>query len=118
MFSKVKIATLIPIIIVAIFSIQAISFCIFYNVINNDDDHIQENYQSRRNVMFFSEAWINLIQARSSLREALNQVTAPKFDQEKVQGLSERAERRIVEARRNYLAYKDIPDVDGLSADV
>ncbi|STD28911.1 Serine chemoreceptor protein [Edwardsiella tarda] len=118
MFSKVKIATLIPIIIVAIFSIQAISFCIFYNVINNDDDHIQENYQSRRNVMFFSEAWINLIQARSSLREALNQVTAAKFDQEKVQGLSDRAERRIVEARRNYLAYKDIPDVDGLSADV
>ncbi|SPW33178.1 Uncharacterised protein [Edwardsiella tarda] len=68
--------------------------------------------------MFFSEAWINLIQARSSLREALNQVTAVKFDQEKVQGLSDRAERRIVEARRNYLAYKDIPDVDGLSADV
>ncbi|AIJ06791.1 MULTISPECIES: methyl-accepting chemotaxis protein [Edwardsiella] len=118
MFSKIKIARLLPIIIVAIFSIQAVSFIFFYDVINSDAGHIQENYQSRRNVMFFSDAWINLVQARSTLREAQNQAVAATVDRERMQGLFSRADRRIAEARSNYVAYKDIPDVDGLDVNV
>ncbi|ELM3657023.1 methyl-accepting chemotaxis protein [Edwardsiella piscicida] len=118
MFSKIKIARLLPIIIVTIFSIQAVSFIFFYDVINSDAEHIQENYQSRRNVMFFSDAWINLVQARSTLREAQNQAIAATVDRERMKGLFSRADRRIAEARSNYVAYKDIPDVDGLDMNV
>ncbi|WP_416041926.1 Tar ligand binding domain-containing protein [Edwardsiella ictaluri] len=91
MFSKIKIARLLPIVIIAIFLIQAVSFIFFYNVINSDAEHIQENYQSRRNVMFFSDAWINLVQARSTLREAQNQAAAVTVDRERLQGLFSRA---------------------------
>ena len=71
MFKRIKVITVLIVVLVALGAMQLISAGVFVRALNNDKQNFTVSQLSSQNVAEFTDAWISLNQARVTLNRGM-----------------------------------------------
>ncbi|MGP3594030.1 methyl-accepting chemotaxis protein [Vagococcus sp. WN89Y] len=117
MFKRIKVITLLIIVLVALGAMQLISAGVFLSALNNDKNNFNVSQVSSQNVSEFTDAWISLNQARVTLNRGmlrLQSSTASEINGGQLSELAKIADDLLQQARVHFDKYKTIPNTPGL----
>ncbi|WP_039055532.1 methyl-accepting chemotaxis protein [Enterobacter sp. Bisph1] len=117
MFKRIKVITLLIMVLVVLGAMQLISAGVFISALNNDKTNFNISQVSSQNVSEFTDAWISLNQARVTLNRAmlrLQSSTAGEINGGQLSELSSAATDLLNQAQKHFEKYKGIPETPGL----
>lgn len=125
MFKRIKVITLLIMVLVALGAMQLISAGVFISALNNDKNNFTVSQVSSQNVTEFTDAWISLNQARVTLNRGmlrLQSTTASQINGGQLDELVKNADALLNQAQAHFDKYEKIPSTPGmdqkLSADL
>lgn len=119
MFKRIKVITLLIMVLVVLGAMQLISAGIFIGALNNDKNNFTVSQVSSKNVSEFTDAWISLNQARVTLNRGmlrLQSSEASRINGGQLNELTNTASELLNSAQSHFEKYKAIPDTPGLDA--
>ncbi|WBU48926.1 methyl-accepting chemotaxis protein [Kosakonia pseudosacchari] len=117
MFKKIKVITLLIMVLLVLGAMQLISAGVFISALNNDKNNFNVSQVSSQNVSEFTDAWISLNQARVTLNRGmlrLQSSTASQINGGQLNELAQTATNLLNQAQQHFEKYKTIPDTPGL----
>jgi len=117
MFKRIKVITLLIMVLVALGAMQLISAGVFLSALNNDKNNFNVSQISSQNVSEFTDAWISLNQARVTLNRGmlrLQSSAASQINGGQLDELVKIASDLLNEAQRHYDKYYEIPATPGM----
>lgn len=117
MFKRIKVITLLIIVLLTLGAMQIISAGVFIGALNHDKQNFTVSQLSSQNVAEFTDAWISLNQARVTLNRGMlrlqgnmaNQINGGQLNE-----LVNATNRMLAEAKRHYDNYYALPETPGL----
>ncbi|MBJ9236749.1 Tar ligand binding domain-containing protein [Citrobacter koseri] len=117
MFKRIKVITLLIIVLLALGAMQLISAGVFISALNNDKQNFTVSQRSSQNVAEFTDAWISLNQARVTLNRGmlrLQSSMANEINGGQLNELVKTANTLLADAQRHYDKYYALPETPGL----
>ena len=117
MFKRIKVITLLIVVLFVLGAMQLISAGIFVSALNNDKDNFTVSQLSSQNVAEFTDAWISLNQARVTLNRGmlrLQSSAASQVNGGELGELVQTAKKLLDDAQIHYEKYKALPETPGL----
>ncbi|HEJ0423525.1 TPA: Tar ligand binding domain-containing protein [Citrobacter koseri] len=117
MFKRIKVITLLIIVLLALGAMQLISAGVFISALNNDKQNFTVSQRSSQNVAEFTDAWISLNQARVTLNRGmlrLQSSMANEINGGQLNELVKTANALLADAQRHYDKYYALPETPGL----
>lgn len=117
MFKRIKVITLLIIVLLALGAMQLISAGVFISALNNDKQNFTVSQRSSQNVAEFTDAWISLNQARVTLNRGmlrLQSSMANEINGGQLNELVKTANVLLADAQRHYDKYYALPETPGL----
>ncbi|HDG1695652.1 methyl-accepting chemotaxis protein [Kluyvera ascorbata] len=117
MFKRIKVITVLIVVLVALGAMQLISAGVFVRALNNDKQNFTVSQLSSQNVAEFTDAWISLNQARVTLNRGmlrLQGTMASSVNGGELKTLVDTANNLLAEAKRHYDTYYALPETPGL----
>ncbi|CAH6164210.1 methyl-accepting chemotaxis protein [Citrobacter koseri] len=117
MFKRIKVITLLIIVLLALGAMQLISAGVFISALNNDKQNFTVSQRSSQNVAEFTDAWISLNQARVMLNRGmlrLQSSMANEINGGQLNELVKTANALLADAQRHYDKYYALPETPGL----
>ncbi|HFZ0487612.1 TPA: methyl-accepting chemotaxis protein [Citrobacter koseri] len=117
MFKRIKVITLLIIVLLALGAMQLISAGVFISALNNDKQNFTVSQRSCQNVAEFTDAWISLNQARVTLNRGmlrLQSSMANEINGGQLNELVKTANALLADAQRHYDKYYALPETPGL----
>ena len=117
MFKRIKVITVLIIVLFALGAMQLISAGVFVRALNNDKQNFTISQLSSQNVAEFTDAWISLNQARVTLNRGmlrLQGTMASSTNGGELKTLVDTANNLLAEAKRHYDKYYALPETPGL----
>ncbi|EMU1128710.1 TPA: methyl-accepting chemotaxis protein [Citrobacter koseri] len=117
MFKRIKVITLLIIVLLALGAMQLISASVFISALNNDKQNFTVSQRSSQNVAEFTDAWISLNQARVTLNRGmlrLQSSMANEINGGQLNELVKTANTLLADAQRHYDKYYALPETPGL----
>ena len=117
MFKRIKVITLLIIVLFVFGAMQLISAGIFIGALNNDKNNFNVSQVSSQNVAEFTDAWISLNQARVTLNRGmlrLQSSTASQINGGQLGELVKIADTLLADAKTHFDNYKALPETPGL----
>ncbi|MEX3021964.1 methyl-accepting chemotaxis protein [Kluyvera sp. STS39-E] len=117
MFKRIKVITVLIIVLFALGAMQLISAGVFVRALNNDKQNFTVSQLSSQNVAEFTDAWISLNQARVTLNRGmlrLQGTMASATNGGELKTLVDTANNLLAEAKRHYDKYYALPETPGL----
>ncbi|HBC7343798.1 TPA: Tar ligand binding domain-containing protein [Citrobacter koseri] len=117
MFKRIKVITLLIIVLLALGAMQLISASVFISALNNDKQNFTVSQRSSQNVAEFTDAWISLNQARVTLNRGmlrLQSSMANEINGGQLNELVKTANALLADAQRHYDKYYALPETPGL----
>nr|WP_318383253.1 methyl-accepting chemotaxis protein [uncultured Enterobacter sp.] len=117
MFKRVKVITLLIMVLFVLGAMQLISAGIFVSALNNDKSNFNVSQLSSQNVAEFTDAWISLNQARVTLNRGMLRLQSSEASQ--INGgelgeLVQTAKTLLAQAQVHFEKYKALPETPGL----
>ncbi|BBQ85804.1 TPA: HAMP domain-containing protein [Kluyvera ascorbata] len=119
MFKRIKVITVLIVVLVALGAMQLISAGVFVRALNNDKQNFTVSQLSSQNVAEFTDAWISLNQARVTLNRGmlrLQGTMASSVNGGELKTLVDTANNLLAEAKRHYDKYYALPETPGLNS--
>ncbi|HCR9750931.1 TPA: Tar ligand binding domain-containing protein [Citrobacter koseri] len=117
MFKRIKVITLLIIVLLALGAMQLISAGVFISALSNDKQNFTVSQRSSQNVAEFTDAWISLNQARVTLNRGmlrLQSSMANEINGGQLNELVKTANTLLADAQRHYDKYYALPETPGL----
>ena len=117
MFKRIKVITLLIIVLLTLGAMQLISAGVFISALNNDKQNFTVSQRSSQNVAEFTDAWISLNQARVTLNRGmlrLQSSMANEINGGQLNELVKTANALLADAQRHYDKYYALPETPGL----
>ncbi|WGL58445.1 methyl-accepting chemotaxis protein [Kluyvera intermedia] len=117
MFKRIKVITVLIIVLLALGAMQLISAGVFVRALNNDKQNFTVSQLSSQNVAEFTDAWISLNQARVTLNRGMLRLQgsmASSINGGELKTLVDTANNLLAEAKRHYDKYYALPETPGL----
>ncbi len=117
MFKRIKVITLLIMVLLVLGAMQLISAGVFVSALNNDKNNFNVSQVSSQNVSEFTDAWISLNQARVTLNRGmlrLQSSTASQINGGQLSELANTATDLLNQAQKHFEKYKAMPDTPGL----
>ena len=117
MFKRIKVITVLIIVLLALGAMQLISAGVFVRALNNDKQNFTVSQLSSQNVAEFTDAWISLNQARVTLNRGMLRLQgsmASSINGGELKTLVDTANNLLDEAKRHYDKYYALPETPGL----
>ncbi|MGY5958756.1 Methyl-accepting chemotaxis sensory transducer with TarH sensor [Kosakonia sp. BK9b] len=117
MFKRIKVITLLIMVLLVLGAMQLISAGVFISALNNDKNNFTVSQVSSQNVSEFTDAWISLNQARVTLNRGmlrLQSSTASQINGGQLSELANNATALLNSAQKHFDKYKTIPETPGL----
>ena len=117
MFKRIKVITVLIVVLVALGAMQLISAGVFVRALNNDKQNFTVSQLSSQNVAEFTDAWISLNQARVTLNRGmlrLQGTMASSVNGGELKTLVETANNLLADAKRHYDTYYALPETPGM----
>ncbi|SUX87658.1 methyl-accepting chemotaxis protein [Citrobacter koseri] len=117
MFKRIKVITLLIIVLLALGAMQLISAGVFISALNNDKQNFTVSQRSSQNVAEFTDVWISLNQARVTLNRGmlrLQSSMANEINGGQLNELVKTANALLADAQRHYDKYYALPETPGL----
>ncbi|HHT2966344.1 Tar ligand binding domain-containing protein [Citrobacter koseri] len=117
MFKRIKVITLLIIVLLALGAMQLISAGVFISALNNDKQNFTVSQRSSQNVAEFTDAWISLNQARVTLNRGmlrLQSSMANEINGGQLNELVKTANALLADAQHHYDKYYALPETPGL----
>ncbi|HCR9768690.1 TPA: Tar ligand binding domain-containing protein [Citrobacter koseri] len=117
MFKRIKVITLLIIVLLALGAMQLISAGVFISALNNDKQNFTVSQRSSQNVAEFTDAWISLNQARVTLNRGmlrLQSSMANEINGGQLNELVKTSNTLLADAQRHYDKYYALPETPGL----
>lgn len=117
MFKRIKVITLLIMVLLVLGAMQIISAGVFVSALNNDKNNFNVSQVSSQNVSEFTDAWISLNQARVTLNRGmlrLQSSTASQINGGQLSELANTATDLLNQAQKHFEKYKAMPDTPGL----
>ena len=117
MFKRIKVITVLIVVLVALGAMQLISAGVFVRALNNDKQNFNVSQLSSQNVAEFTDAWISLNQARVTLNRGmlrLQGTMASSVNGGELKTLVDTANNLLADAKRHYDKYYALPETPGL----
>ena len=119
MFKRIKVITVLIVVLVALGAMQMISAGVFVRALNNDKQNFTVSQLSSQNVAEFTDAWISLNQARVTLNRGmlrLQGTMASSVNGGELKTLVDTANTLLAEAKHHYDKYYALPETPGLNS--
>ncbi len=119
MFKRIKVITVLIVVLVALGAMQMISAGVFVRALNNDKQNFTVSQLSSQNVAEFTDAWISLNQARVTLNRGmlrLQGTMASSVNGGELKTLVDTANNLLAEAKHHYDKYYALPETPGLDS--
>ena len=119
MFKRIKVITVLIVVLFALGAIQLISASIFVRALNNDKQNFTIAQLSSQNVAEFTDAWIGLNQARVTLNRGmlrLQSSMASSINGGELIALVDTANALLAGAKQHYDNYYALPETPGLDS--
>ncbi|MGF6436539.1 methyl-accepting chemotaxis protein [Kosakonia cowanii] len=117
MFKRIKVITLLIMVLVVLGALQLISAGVFISALNNDKHNFNVSQVSSQNVSEFTDAWISLNQARVTLNRGmlrLQSSTASQINGGQLGELVQNATNLLNQAQQHYDIYYKLPQTPGM----
>ena len=117
MFKRIKVITLLIMVLVVLGALQLISAGVFISALNNDKHNFNVSQVSSQNVSEFTDAWISLNQARVTLNRGmlrLQSSTASQINGGQLGELVQDATNLLNQAQQHYDIYYKLPQTPGM----
>ena len=117
MFKRIKVITVLIIVLFALGAMQLISAGVFVRALNNDKQNFTVSQLSSQNVAEFTDAWISLNQARVTLNRGmlrLQGTMASSTNGGELKSLVDTANNLLADAKRHYDKYDALPETPGM----
>jgi len=117
MFKRIKVITLLIMVLVVLGALQLISAGVFISALNNDKHNFNVSQVSSQNVSEFTDAWISLNQARVTLNRGmlrLQSSTASQINGGQLGELVQNATNLLNQAQQHYDVYYKLPQTPGM----
>ncbi|WLI75167.1 methyl-accepting chemotaxis protein [Kosakonia sp. H02] len=117
MFKRIKVITLLIMVLVVLGAMQLISAGVFISALNNDKNNFNVSQVSSQNVSEFTDAWISLNQARVTLNRGmlrLQSSTASQINGGQLSELAKTATDLLNQAQLHFDKYYKLPETPGL----
>ena len=117
MFKRIKVITLLIMVLVVLGALQLISAGVFISALNNDKHNFNVSQVSSQNVSEFTDAWIRLNQARVTLNRGmlrLQSSTASQINGGQLGELVQNATNLLNQAQQHYDIYYKLPQTPGM----
>ncbi len=117
MFKRIKVITLLIMVLVVLGALQLISAGVFISALNNDKHNFNVSQVSSQNVSEFTDAWISLNQARVTLNRGmlrLQSSTASQINGGQLSELVQNATNLLNQAQQHYDVYYKLPQTPGM----
>ena len=117
MFKRIKVITLLIMVLVVLGALQLISAGVFISALNNDKHNFNVSQVSSQNVSEFTDAWISLNQARVTLNRGmlrLQSSTASQINGGQLGELVQNATDLLNQAQQHYDIYYKLPQTPGM----
>ncbi|WP_318378011.1 methyl-accepting chemotaxis protein [Enterobacter sp.] len=117
MFKRIKVITLLIIVLLVFGVMQLISAGIFISALNNDKSNFTVSQLSSQNVAEFTDAWISLNQARVTLNRGmlrLQSSAASQINGGQLSDLVKNANNLLSDAQSHFDKYNALPETPGL----
>ena len=117
MFKRIKVITLLIMVLVVLGALQLISAGVFISALNNDKHNFNVSQVSSQNVSEFTDAWISLNQARVTLNRGmlrLQSSTASQINGGQLSELVQNATNLLNQAQQHYDIYYKLPQTPGM----
>ncbi|WJD50728.1 methyl-accepting chemotaxis protein [Enterobacter sp. PGRG2] len=117
MFKRVKVITLLIMVLFVLGAMQLIAAAVFINALNNDKQNFNVSQVSSQNVAEFTDAWISLNQARVTLNRGmlrLQSSTASQINGGELGELVKTAKSLLDDAQKHYEIYDALPETPGM----
>ncbi|MDF7761522.1 methyl-accepting chemotaxis protein [Kosakonia cowanii] len=117
MFKRIKVITLLIMVLVVLGALQLISAGVFISALNNDKHNFNVSQVSSQNVSEFTDAWISLNQARVTLNRGmlrLQSSTASQINGGQLGELVQTATNLLNQAQQHFDIYYKLPETPGL----
>ena len=117
MFKRIKVITLLIMVLVVLGALQLISAGVFISALNNDKHNFNVSQVSSQNVSEFTDAWISLNQARVTLNRGmlrLQSSTASQINGGQLGELVKDATNLLNQAQQHYDIYYKLPQTPGM----
>ncbi|SCC31552.1 methyl-accepting chemotaxis protein [Kosakonia oryziphila] len=117
MFKRIKVITLLIMVLLVLGTMQLISAGVFVSALNNDKNNFNVSHLSSQNVSAFTDAWISLNQARVTLNRGMLRLQGSAAGQINGGQLSELVNTTtdlLNQAQKYFEKYKSITNTPGL----
>ncbi len=117
MFKRIKVITLLIVVLLVLGTMQLISAGVFIGALNKDKENFNISQVSSLNVAEFTDAWISLNQARVTLNRGmlrLQSSAASQINGGELSELGKIADNLLLQAKDHFDKYRALPNTPGL----
>ncbi|WNP34238.1 methyl-accepting chemotaxis protein [Enterobacter kobei] len=117
MFKRVKVITMLIIVLFVLGAMQLIAAGVFINALKNDKNNFTVSQVASQNVAEFTDAWISLNQARVTLNRGmlrLQSSTASQINGGELGELVNTAKNLLADAQKHFAIYDALPETPGM----
>ena len=117
MFKRIKVITLLIVVLLVLGTMQLISAGVFISALNKDKENFNVSQVSSQNVAEFTDAWISLNQARVTLNRGMLRLQSSAVSQINGGELGELvkiADNLLVQAKDHFDKYRALPSTPGM----
>jgi len=119
MFKRIKVITLLIVVLLVLGTMQLISAGVFIGALNKDKENFNISQVSSLNVAEFTDAWISLNQARVTLNRGmlrLQSSTASQINGGELSELVKTADNLLVQGKEHFDKYRALPNTPSLDS--